>query len=453
MSGTTSPLRASASRLASADTKTEPATNRKGDGERNPSATSTAFQPLLIDHRGDQSIAPDNSETAVLSSLGHRPVDGVNIDLRACQDGIYLAHDNENLVMRADGSETKGNARDLELVALDQCTLTQLAEYRIVYKDRPQWKPERLCTWKDVVQWIKNNPRQVFWLDLKDGPYRPVTKGSTCDDCCFSACLYCCGCWCSCGTSEKTLVKHLHPLVVAVVYGMKNDLTDAELKRCIVTSTNPFLMIEWIRYGSKFDLPSRVASYGFDYGNQSKWLYELSMDTMILEQEYRTTMVAMGANLMTDEKRMRYHAQHILTAIYQDGFTTDRLPTTSSDHFVIVESLPPAPSSSSASSSSSSSFSATLAHPPPPPSAIPAFSAAFLATAPPASTATATSTVSSAVPLPATATATATSTVSPAVPVPVPVPVPVVAATASATLTVLPPSKPLLGSHDDSSTL
>lgn len=310
--------------------------------------------PLLIDHRGDQAAGPDNTRSAIGSSLKKRPVHGVNVNVRACVDGLYLAHDAVHWVQKRQMQKQEGDSKTKSLtfdssllqpngqsqateVNLDKCTMDELKQYDMVERER-KVQPEPICFWTDVIQWIKDHPDKVFWIDLKDGPYRPVTKESGCYDCWFTCCLYLCGCWCPC--SVETIEKELHPLVVRLVESMHRDLTADELKRCIVSSTNPFVMMEWIMYAKKYNLSSKLAGFGFDYGNQHHWLYECSMDMMVLEKQYGTNFVSMGANLMTDEKRKHYQSRDILTAVYEH-FTTETIPKSASNDIYIVEHFPP----------------------------------------------------------------------------------------------------------------
>jgi hypothetical protein len=204
--------------------------------------------------------------------------------VRSCADDVYCQHDEAAHLLDVGTSDPLS---DGTWTKTDGMTRAELSEKLIATKtsNMPPGveryaEPLPIMFMDELFHFLKEYPDKMIWLDLKDGPYDIAYVES----CCWSAFVESC---CCC-----TRLNHeAHPLTVRVVEAM-SKLSPSERGRVIVSSTNPFLVIGWMKLARQHSWTDEVLGYGFDYGNTKNFL-ERIRPRMCLENLFSTTSISM----------------------------------------------------------------------------------------------------------------------------------------------------------------
>jgi hypothetical protein len=185
--------------------------------------------------------------------------------VRSCADDVYCQH-NEAAHLLDVG--TADHLSDGTWTRTDGMTRAELSEKLIATKtsNMPPGveryaEPLPIMFMDEAFHFLKEYPDKMIWLDLKDGPYRPPITQC----CCWLAFVESCCC--------TRLNYEAHPLSVRVVEAM-SKLPPSERGRIIVSSTNPFLIIDWMKLARQHSWTDGVPGCGFDYGNTKNFIGE-----------------------------------------------------------------------------------------------------------------------------------------------------------------------------------
>ena len=227
--------------------------------------------PLSAAHRGISSLAQENTETGIILSI-EKKVDIIDLDIMSTNDGnIVLCHD-ENVKDMVVGH------KDTFIKTLKRAEIAKL----VIAKETGtgKYNTTNHFSFLDEV-FDKYLDRIIFWLDIKDSNYRPWQSQ------------------CQIAT------------LLADFLGSRKD----KLKRVIVSSTNPFVIIAFRKLVQQQNFLDKL-TFGFDYGINDTCCISCIVWSKIFENCYGSNYVTMSKSLLTQNKINDYKNRDIKVMPY-----------------------------------------------------------------------------------------------------------------------------------------